>query len=56
LLALDTSFTTDRVFRLERTDGVKLDEVAAEPPIHKSYSLAGVVDLFPNHDWVDRGT
>lgn len=53
LLALDTSFTTDRVFQLERTDhGVKLDVVAAEPPIHKSYSLAVAVDLFPNNDWI----
>jgi GNAT superfamily N-acetyltransferase len=53
LLALDTSFTTDRAFRLERTDySVKLLEVPAEPPIHKSYSLAADIDLFPNHDWV----
>jgi GNAT superfamily N-acetyltransferase len=27
-------------------------EVTAEPPIHKSYSLAADIDLFPNHDWV----
>jgi ribosomal protein S18 acetylase RimI-like enzyme len=51
LLALDTSFTTDRIFRLDRTDhAVKLDEVAAEPPIHNSFSIA--VDLLPNHDWL----
>jgi ribosomal protein S18 acetylase RimI-like enzyme len=53
LLTLDTSFTTDHAFRLERTDNsVKLLEVILEPPIHKSYSLAADVDLFPNHDWV----
>ena len=53
LLALDTSFTTDRLFRLERTDnGVTLDEVAAEPPIYKSYSLAGATDVIAGHDWV----
>src|SRR2546426_1889172 len=53
LLALDTSFTTDRIFRLERTDnGVTLDKVAAEPPIYKSYSLAGATDVIAGHDWV----
>jgi ribosomal protein S18 acetylase RimI-like enzyme len=53
LLALDTSFTTDRVFRVERSDhGFKLDEVSAEPPIQKSYSLVDDVDLIPSHDWV----
>jgi ribosomal protein S18 acetylase RimI-like enzyme len=53
LLELDTSFTTDRVFQLQQTThSAKLDEVVAEPPIHKSYSLADSVDLMPNHDWV----
>jgi ribosomal protein S18 acetylase RimI-like enzyme len=53
LLALDTSFTSDRIFRLERTDQmVTLVEVAADPPIHKSYSLAIDVDLFSRYDWV----
>ena len=53
LLALDTSFTTDRVFHLEQTDyGVKLDEAAVAPPIHKSYSLVDDVDLIPGHHWV----
>jgi ribosomal protein S18 acetylase RimI-like enzyme len=53
LLALDTSFTTDRVFRVERSDhGFTLDEVSAEPPIQKSYSLVDGVDLIPSHDWV----
>ena len=53
LLALDTSFTTDRVFHLQQTNhGFKLDEAAAEPPIHKSYSLVDGVDVIPSHDWV----
>jgi ribosomal protein S18 acetylase RimI-like enzyme len=54
LLALDTSFTTDRLFRLERTDdqGVTLVEVAAEPPLQKSYLLAKDVDLLNGQDWV----
>ena len=53
VLALDTSFTTERVFHLEQTDyGFKLDEAAVEPPIHKSYSLVEGVDLIPSHDWV----
>lgn len=53
LLALDTSFTTDRVFQLQQTNhGFRLDEAAAQPPIHKSYSLVDGVDLIPGHDWV----
>jgi ribosomal protein S18 acetylase RimI-like enzyme len=53
LLALDTSFTTDRIFRLARTDNVAtLQEVAAEPPIFKSYSLADAADVVAGHDWV----
>ena len=54
LLALDTSFTTDCVFHLKQTDhGFKLDEVVAEPPIHKSYSLAVGVDAILSYDWVE---
>lgn len=53
LLALDTSFTTDRFYRLERTDsGFRLDEVASELPIHKSYSLDDHVNVIPSHNWV----
>jgi ribosomal protein S18 acetylase RimI-like enzyme len=53
LLGLDTSFTTGQVFHLEETNqGYKLDEVAVESPIHKSYSLVDDVDLIPNHEWV----
>lgn len=53
LLALDTSFTTDRVFHLEQTNhGFNLDEAAVEQPVNKSYSLVDAVDLIPNHEWV----
>jgi len=53
LLALDTSFTTERVFHLKQTNqGFRLDEVAVEPPTHKSYSLGEGIDLIPGHDWV----
>ena len=53
LLALDTSFTTDRVFHLKQANhGFKLDEVAAEPPLHKSYSLVDAVALMPGQDSV----
>lgn len=53
LLALNTSFTTDRIFRLEKTgNGVTLDEVAVEPPIYKSYSLADAAGVVAGHDWV----
>jgi ribosomal protein S18 acetylase RimI-like enzyme len=53
LLALDTSFTTDRVFHLEQTDyRIKLCEATAEPPMRKVYSLSNAVDLLPDHDWV----
>jgi ribosomal protein S18 acetylase RimI-like enzyme len=53
LLRLDTSFATDRIVRLERTeDGVRLNLATADPPIHKSYSLAGEIDAIPQYDWV----
>jgi GNAT superfamily N-acetyltransferase len=53
LLALDTSFETDRIFHLQLTDhGAKLDEAAVEPPFHKSYSLVDAVNLIASHDWV----
>ena len=53
LLALDTSFTTDRIFHLQQTDySIKLCEATADPPIHKVYSLSNAVDLLPGHDWV----
>lgn len=51
LLALDASFTTDRVFRLERTNNcVTLEEVGVEPPLLKAYPLASRLG-----DWVSSG-
>jgi ribosomal protein S18 acetylase RimI-like enzyme len=53
LLALDASFTTNRIFRLDQTaGGFRLDDVATEPPIRKSYSLGDDVEAIPNHDWI----
>lgn len=53
LLALDTSFTTGRVYRVERAgDSFALVEGRAEPPLRKSYPLADEVDALPGLDWV----
>jgi ribosomal protein S18 acetylase RimI-like enzyme len=53
LLALDASFKTDHVFELAQTDHeVRLIELSADPPIHKSYSLATAVAAMPSYDWV----
>jgi ribosomal protein S18 acetylase RimI-like enzyme len=41
LLALDRSFTTDRVYRVVRTPwSFALEEAPAEPPLHKDFPLA----------------
>jgi ribosomal protein S18 acetylase RimI-like enzyme len=53
LLALDTSFTTDRVFRVERTGrSFTLEEMPVMPPIHKSYPIADEVNTLSTFDWV----
>lgn len=53
LLALDTSFKTDRIFRLEHAEGrSELVEVAVAPPIEKAYSLAADIDAMPSYDTV----
>lgn len=53
LLALDTSFTTDRIFRLERTESwFELKEVPVLPPVGRSYSLEAEIDAMPGYDWV----
>lgn len=53
MLALDTSFTTDRIFRLEHDDDrFELVEVAVATPIEKSYSFAADVDAMPSYDCV----
>ena len=53
LLALDTSYTTEQIFRLERSEsGFELTEVPVSPPVGKSYSLEAEIDAFPGYDWV----
>ena len=53
LLALDTSFTTDRVYRLERrAHSFALEEVSVATSMQKSYPLENEVDALPTFDWV----
>ena len=41
ILALDRSFTTDRIYRVARTPGsFALEEVVVRPPVHKDFPLA----------------
>ncbi len=51
LLALDTSFTTDRVYRVVATNGAfALEECAITPSLHKTYDLTDELDaLIQNH-------
>lgn len=52
LMALDTSFTTDRIYSLQRTGrSFSLEEVAISPPVSKSYRLADDLDTFSTLDW-----
>jgi len=52
-LSLDTSFTTDLVYRLEqRGQSFTLREDHVSPSVHKSYRLNDVIDEFPSLDWV----
>lgn len=52
LATLDTSFTTDRVYRLQRTDrSFNLEDVVVSPPVSKSYRLADDLDTLPTLDW-----
>src|SRR5215831_5009441 len=53
LLALDTSFMADRVYRLERTGrSFALQEVTVMPPVNKSYPLASEINALSKYDWV----
>lgn len=53
LLTLDTSFTTDRVYRVIATGGsFVLEETVITPPVHKVYDLAEDVDRLPQFDHV----
>ena len=53
LLALDTSFTTDRVYRVVATGlSFVLEDTVITPPLHKVYDLADDVDSLPQFDHV----
>ncbi|HEY3038721.1 MAG TPA: GNAT family N-acetyltransferase [Pyrinomonadaceae bacterium] len=53
LLALDTTFVTDRFYRLEQAArSISLEETMATSPIRKSYPLNSKVDAFPTMSWV----
>jgi ribosomal protein S18 acetylase RimI-like enzyme len=53
LLALDTSFTSERIYHLQQTGrSFTLEEVAGSQSIYKSYSLAGEVEVLTSFDWV----
>lgn len=52
LRALDTSFTTDRILRLERRErAFVLQERPVAPPVRKAYPLAEEIDSLPSFDW-----
>lgn len=53
ILALDTSFTTERVYRVLATGtGFILHETTVAPPLRKVYDLTADVDQFPTSDYV----
>jgi ribosomal protein S18 acetylase RimI-like enzyme len=53
LLALDTCFTSDRFYRLQRAGhSFTLEEVVASQPVHKCYPLATDVESLASLDWV----
>src|SRR5205085_249552 len=53
LLALDPSFTSDRVYRPRRAGrSLTLAEAVASPPVHKCYPLAEAVESLASLDWV----
>jgi len=53
LLALDTSFTTERVYRVVATAlSFVLHDIAITPPLQKVYDLSAEVERFPKLDHV----
>lgn len=53
ICALDTSFTTDRVYQVVASDlSFRLQDTSIVPPLHKAYGLADHVDAFPTFDHV----
>jgi len=52
LLALDGSFTTERIYTLEISlNSFFLKEIQASPPVHKKYPLPGDIDGLKTSDW-----
>ena len=50
--ALDTSYSTDRIFSLKRTErSLSLEEISISPPLHKSYPLADEMEGLATFDW-----
>jgi ribosomal protein S18 acetylase RimI-like enzyme len=53
LLALDTSFTSDRVYQLQQAGhSFTLEAVVASQPVYKCYPLASEVETLASLDWV----
>src|SRR6266487_4306237 len=53
LRALDTSFTTDRIYRVDTTGlSFRLEEIAIIPALQKDYRFADHVDGLPSFDYV----
>lgn len=53
LLALDTSFTSDRVYRLQRAGrSFTLEDVVASRSVSKCYPLASEVEMLASLDWL----
>jgi ribosomal protein S18 acetylase RimI-like enzyme len=51
LCALDTSFTTGRVYRVVAADSAfTLHETGVSPPLHKVYDLTNEIEDFPTFD------
>jgi hypothetical protein len=56
LLALDTAFTTDRIYHVVATErSFVLDTVVVTPPLRKAYDLQEHVDQLPGFDQVVIG-
>lgn len=54
LMTLDTSYTTDRAYRLEQTGrSFSLKEIVISPPLSKSYRLLDDLDTLSNLDWAE---
>ncbi|HZS48976.1 MAG TPA: GNAT family N-acetyltransferase [Blastocatellia bacterium] len=52
LLRLDTSFSTDRIFRLNHSDqSFSIEELQVSPRIRKTYSIKEAVDSLPLLGW-----